>query len=207
VERLRWVLRQQREHFLPLKVIRDRLADGDLGDRCTWSPMPVARPRVSRSRRARPALAALAGLHLLRSPRTRVNVRVGLQSQARRVRPETHVPRSTLRRPRVPVAPRVGVTAARAAQPLPRALQPVPLSVLGLAQCHVARNIGPREGHRPIPARQPAVRQKKRAREQDQPLQPLQPLRPVRPARPARPAGQRAQPSRSSRRTWSPAPA
>jgi DNA-binding transcriptional MerR regulator len=30
VERLRWVLRQQREHFLPLKVIRDRLADGEL---------------------------------------------------------------------------------------------------------------------------------------------------------------------------------
>jgi DNA-binding transcriptional MerR regulator len=32
VERLRWVLRQQREHFLPLKVIRDRLADGELED-------------------------------------------------------------------------------------------------------------------------------------------------------------------------------
>jgi DNA-binding transcriptional MerR regulator len=32
VERLRWVLRQQREHFLPLKVIRDRLADGQLDD-------------------------------------------------------------------------------------------------------------------------------------------------------------------------------
>jgi DNA-binding transcriptional MerR regulator len=31
VERLRWVLRQQREHFLPLKVIRDRLArTGDI---------------------------------------------------------------------------------------------------------------------------------------------------------------------------------
>ena len=29
VERLRWVLRQQREHFLPLKVIRDRLARTD----------------------------------------------------------------------------------------------------------------------------------------------------------------------------------
>jgi DNA-binding transcriptional MerR regulator len=30
VERLRWVLRQQREHFLPLKVIRDRLStDGE----------------------------------------------------------------------------------------------------------------------------------------------------------------------------------
>ena len=32
VERLRWVLRQQREHFLPLKVIRDRLDAGDLDD-------------------------------------------------------------------------------------------------------------------------------------------------------------------------------
>ncbi len=29
VERLRWVLRQQREHFLPLKVIRDRLGSDD----------------------------------------------------------------------------------------------------------------------------------------------------------------------------------
>jgi DNA-binding transcriptional MerR regulator len=29
VDRLRWVLRQQREHFLPLKVIRDRLAETD----------------------------------------------------------------------------------------------------------------------------------------------------------------------------------
>jgi DNA-binding transcriptional MerR regulator len=31
VERLRWVLRQQREHFLPLKVIKDRLEDGTDG--------------------------------------------------------------------------------------------------------------------------------------------------------------------------------
>lgn len=31
VERLRWVLRQQREHFLPLKVIRDRLGAGHNG--------------------------------------------------------------------------------------------------------------------------------------------------------------------------------
>src|SRR5579872_2716733 len=27
VERLRWILRQQREHFLPLKVIRGRLSE------------------------------------------------------------------------------------------------------------------------------------------------------------------------------------
>ncbi|HEX4490490.1 MAG TPA: MerR family transcriptional regulator [Acidimicrobiia bacterium] len=29
VERLRWILREQREHFLPLKVIKDRLEDMD----------------------------------------------------------------------------------------------------------------------------------------------------------------------------------
>ena len=31
IERLRWILTQQRDHFLPLKVIKDRLASGDLG--------------------------------------------------------------------------------------------------------------------------------------------------------------------------------
>lgn len=30
IERLRWILRQQREHYLPLKVIKDRLDDGDV---------------------------------------------------------------------------------------------------------------------------------------------------------------------------------
>jgi len=38
VERLRWVLRQQREHFLPLKVIRDRLADGELDEGAAEGP-------------------------------------------------------------------------------------------------------------------------------------------------------------------------
>jgi DNA-binding transcriptional MerR regulator len=31
IDRLRWILIQQREHFLPLKVIKDRLADPDAG--------------------------------------------------------------------------------------------------------------------------------------------------------------------------------
>jgi len=30
IDRLRWILRQQKEHFLPLKVIKDRLAAGEL---------------------------------------------------------------------------------------------------------------------------------------------------------------------------------
>ena len=29
LERLRWILTQQRDHFLPLKVIKDRIDDGD----------------------------------------------------------------------------------------------------------------------------------------------------------------------------------
>jgi DNA-binding transcriptional MerR regulator len=50
VERLRWVLRQQREHFLPLKVIKDRLDDegeetpshvGEAGTAATASEEPV----------------------------------------------------------------------------------------------------------------------------------------------------------------------
>ena len=49
VERLRWVLRQQREHFLPLKVIRDRLADGELDD---------LGPDVPNGKPAEPAYAA-----------------------------------------------------------------------------------------------------------------------------------------------------
>jgi DNA-binding transcriptional MerR regulator len=54
VERLRWVLRQQREHFLPLKVIRDRLAAGDLGD--------LEAPPEPRRRNGQPAEPAHAGV-------------------------------------------------------------------------------------------------------------------------------------------------
>jgi DNA-binding transcriptional MerR regulator len=56
VERLRWVLRQQREHFLPLKVIRDRLDNGDWnsGD----EPAPAARPN---GKAPAPAHTAVAG--------------------------------------------------------------------------------------------------------------------------------------------------
>ena len=51
VERLRWVLRQQREHFLPLKVIRDRLDAGDLSEGAAGEP--VAAGSVPRGRRRR----------------------------------------------------------------------------------------------------------------------------------------------------------
>jgi DNA-binding transcriptional MerR regulator len=43
VERLRWVLRQQREHFLPLKVIKDRLEDDNGGGTPSEEATSVAR--------------------------------------------------------------------------------------------------------------------------------------------------------------------
>jgi DNA-binding transcriptional MerR regulator len=46
VERLRWILLQQREHFLPLKVIKGRLA-GEPDDDVVTEPPPVARADVS----------------------------------------------------------------------------------------------------------------------------------------------------------------
>ncbi|MDQ6697943.1 MAG: MerR family DNA-binding transcriptional regulator [Actinomycetota bacterium] len=40
IERLRWILRQQREHFLPLKVIKVRL-QGEDGDESGDEPVPI----------------------------------------------------------------------------------------------------------------------------------------------------------------------
>ena len=75
VERLRWILRQQREHFLPLKVIRGRLteqegpepADGPLSEaeavaaaeEAAPPPAPVG-PTPSTSTRVAPAAVATA---------------------------------------------------------------------------------------------------------------------------------------------------
>jgi DNA-binding transcriptional MerR regulator len=42
IERLRWILTQQRDHFLPLKVIKDRLASGDLGNDTPEGVLPLA---------------------------------------------------------------------------------------------------------------------------------------------------------------------
>jgi DNA-binding transcriptional MerR regulator len=47
VERLRWVLRQQREHFLPLKVIKDRLDDEGADAGSAASPTPPEVPATT----------------------------------------------------------------------------------------------------------------------------------------------------------------
>ncbi len=42
IERLRWILREQKEHFLPLKVIRDRLGGEEAVP--AEEPLPPRRP-------------------------------------------------------------------------------------------------------------------------------------------------------------------
>src|SRR3954470_15900681 len=56
VERLRWILRQQREHFLPLKVIKGRLLSG--GTAVDEAPArPVQQTAETRGDLARPVPA------------------------------------------------------------------------------------------------------------------------------------------------------
>lgn len=76
IERLRWILSMQRDHFLPLRVIKERLENGDDlvvdPDDPAAEPVPavVPRPKTSRFRDPSPAgpdlepadLARLAGL-------------------------------------------------------------------------------------------------------------------------------------------------
>ncbi|CAB4623685.1 unannotated protein [freshwater metagenome] len=47
IERLRWILTQQRDHFLPLKVIKDRLAAGDFSDGPPEGVLPFDRSASS----------------------------------------------------------------------------------------------------------------------------------------------------------------
>jgi DNA-binding transcriptional MerR regulator len=59
VERLRWILRQQREHFLPLKVIRGRLTEQ--GEEVAPEETPEAEPVVTVAATPTPAAPGGAG--------------------------------------------------------------------------------------------------------------------------------------------------
>ena len=115
VERLRWVLRQQREHFLPLKVIRDRLAAE--GDAALAGPVPADAPFSG----DRPAVvgghgAEAAGPHTNGLPAHSEEPALALSGSVQRPPSATHQaatagssferPSSAARRPRLPPRPR-----------------------------------------------------------------------------------------------------
>jgi DNA-binding transcriptional MerR regulator len=54
IERLRFILRQQREHFLPLKVIKERLEQMDRGETPDAISEPPARADTPKARRRKP---------------------------------------------------------------------------------------------------------------------------------------------------------
>src|SRR5687768_3472331 len=61
IERLRWILTQQRENFLPLKVIKDRLDEANrAGDVVPTDPGPVVPPQEVMAAPAPPTPAAPA---------------------------------------------------------------------------------------------------------------------------------------------------
>ena len=67
IERLRWILAQQRDHFLPLKVIKERIEAGDLGSGPPDGVLPFGQatssseetaPRMSNETPSAPSTAA-----------------------------------------------------------------------------------------------------------------------------------------------------
>jgi len=60
-ERLRWILTQQRDHFLPLKVIKERLAAGDFSDGPPEGVLPFERSSGSPSETHTNGVTAAAG--------------------------------------------------------------------------------------------------------------------------------------------------
>ena len=59
VDRLRWILRQQREHFLPLKVIKGRISEELSADAATAEPPPTdTEPEPEPARPAAPSAPA-----------------------------------------------------------------------------------------------------------------------------------------------------
>ena len=78
IERLRWILRQQRENFLPLKVIKDRLDEPASVD----GPDAAARSRPPRSATA----TAVSDRRRRRSPRRARTAPEAATHRARRQR-------------------------------------------------------------------------------------------------------------------------
>jgi DNA-binding transcriptional MerR regulator len=113
VERLRWVLRQQREHFLPLKVIRDRLADGDLGD-----DVAPEQPNGKRARPTQPvAVAGVAAGHAHEQP-TKADEEAMARILADASRRAAKLPDEKQTRPGLQVVSEVEALPHAAAQPV-----------------------------------------------------------------------------------------
>jgi len=163
VERLRWVLRQQREHFLPLKVIRDRLdAEGGGIPSSNGEAAAVAAARshqaVARTNRADVVETVLdepaaLGAHSLRPngngvihPTDVVSVLAAVSAGA---------PSVTRRRTRVPLSPwpsgRAALSTRRANRWRPARRQWTRLTRTASQPCHPGRGSRATASHKAEP--------------------------------------------------------
>ncbi len=76
IERLRWILRQQKDNFLPLKVIKDRLAAGELDD----GPIAVPAPAPTTAPPRSPVAVAVAGTPVVEAVASGANSNADLAS-------------------------------------------------------------------------------------------------------------------------------
>ncbi len=164
VERLRWVLRQQREHFLPLKVIRDRLADGVVDDE------PIAATSAANGVTSRGSLAGVTPLRAEAAPAARVAEPVTTSSHPSALAGESPVP------PDRPAAPDNGVGGPAPAPRVPERT-PAIFARLGADQPTRGPAVSSAPSPRPVPERPSAS-----VPTTGEPARPERPLRPERPA-------------------------
>jgi DNA-binding transcriptional MerR regulator len=100
VDRLRWILRQQREHFLPLKVIKGRLGTEDSADE-GFEPMPEFGPEPGTAEPGAPTQAEVQAAAPL----------------PRAAAPEPPAPEPVARRPVLPPPPAFAAGADQSADP------------------------------------------------------------------------------------------
>ena len=70
IDRLQWILTQQRDHFLPLKVIRERLDEWDATGRRPGSDAPAPEAELD-TRHAAASLAAASAVEVVERPPSR----------------------------------------------------------------------------------------------------------------------------------------
>ena len=140
IDRLRWILRQQKEHYLPLKVIKDRLEDG---------AVPAAAPPPAAERNGAPAGGPGAG-----TTRPAVTMALALDDRpAAPPRPPTPAEAPAARAP-APPAPAAspaedGDETARLRRPAPRPAAPV----TGGGRTAMPAGEPPETPRRPAPSR------------------------------------------------------
>lgn len=117
IERLRWILRQQRENYLPLKVIKDRLDDADGLD----GPTTLDSANPAPSEDERPRDSGVAHLLNLTAEPAELEEHIEAPPAKAQPRPSSANPTAAATSPPGPAVPATPVASPRAVDPPTRA--------------------------------------------------------------------------------------